>query len=69
FRIIARPAQSAFSEHIGKYSRAAMRPAEIYRRGAHQFDKSQVYGGHSVVGCGNVGGLPVAVAETSRSVG
>ena len=26
-----------------------------------------VYGGHSVVGCGNDGGLPVAVAETSRS--
>ncbi|MDT5232807.1 MAG: hypothetical protein QOI39_3307 [Mycobacterium sp.] len=42
FRIIARPAQSAFSEHIGQYPRAAMRPAEIYRRGAHQFDKSQV---------------------------
>ncbi|MGB8387658.1 MAG: peptidylprolyl isomerase, partial [Mycobacterium sp.] len=41
FRIIACPAQSAFSEHIGNYPRAAMRPAEIYRRGAHQFDKSQ----------------------------
>ncbi len=31
--------------------------------------RTGVYGGHSVVGCGNVGGLPVAVAETSRSVG